>query len=139
MSELTLLIVKPDGVEKKLIGEVIHRVETKGYRIVAIDCVHFNKKEAEAFYEIHRGQPFFEKLVNYMCSGPSIPMVVEGEYVIEGVRALIGATDPSEAAEGTIRQQYAENVTINCVHASDSPETAKTEIGFFFSRKNLID
>ena len=139
MTELTLLNIKPDGVEKKLIGEIIRRVESKGYRILAIDRIQLTEKEAEAFYEIHRGKPFFNKLIDYMCSGPCVPMVVEGENVIEGIRTLIGVTDPQKAAEGTIRQEYGEDVTRNCVHASDGPETARMEIGFFFSRRNLLE
>ena len=138
MIERTLLNIKPDAVEKNLIGEIIQRVEKKGYRIVAIDKLRLTRQEAEAFYEVHRGKPFFNELVDFMSSGPCVPMVVEGENVIEGIRQLIGATDPSKAAKGTIRKDFAESITRNIVHASDGPETAKGEIGFFFSRRRLL-
>jgi len=138
MIERTLLNIKPDAVEKNLIGEIIQRVEKKGYRIVAIDKLRLTRQEAEAFYEVHRGKPFFNELVDFMSSGPCVPMVVEGENVIEGIRQLIGATDPSKAAKGTIRKDLAESITRNVVHASDGPETAKGEIGFFFSRRRLL-
>jgi len=138
MIERTLLNIKPDAVEKNLIGEIIQRVEKKGYRIVAIDRLRLTRQEAEAFYEVHRGKPFFNELVDFMSSGPCVPMVVEGENVIEGIRQLIGATDPSKAAKGTIRKDFAESITRNIVHASDGPETAKGEIGFFFSRRRLL-
>jgi len=138
MIERTLLNIKPDAVEKNLIGEIIQRVEKKGYRIVAIDKLRLTRQEAEAFYEVHRGKPFFNELVDFMSSGPCVPMVVEGENVIEGIRQLIGATDPSKAAKGTIRKDFAESITRNIVHASDGPETAKEEISFFFSRRRLL-
>jgi len=137
MPKWTLLNIKPDAVEKNIIGEIIRRVEDKGFRIVAIDKVQLEKNEAEAFYAAHKGKPFFEKLCDYICSGPCVPLVVEGEDVIKGVRDLIGSTDPAEAAEGTIRKDFALNGTINCVHASDSEEQAKIEINFFFSRHKL--
>lgn len=138
MVEQTLLNIKPDGVEKNLVGEIIRRIESSGYCVVAIDRIRLTKKEAETFYEIHHGKPFFEKLITYMCSGPCVPLVVEGENVIEGIRSLVGATDPQKAAQGTIRYEYGEDITRNCVHASDGPETAKIEIAFFFSRRELI-
>jgi len=138
MLEQTLLNIKPDAVERNLLGEIIRRVEEKGYCIVAIDKLQLTRREAEAFYEIHRGKPFFDELVDYMSSGPCVPMVVEGEDVIEGIRELIGATDPSKAAEGTIRRDFSESITRNSVHASDGPETAKEEIGFFFERRRLL-
>lgn len=138
MLERTLLNIKPDAVKRNLIGEIIRRVEKRGYRIVAIDKHLLTRKEAEAFYEIHKEKPFFDELVDFISSGPCVPMVVEGENVIEGIRELIGATDPSKAAEGTIRREFAESITKNSVHASDGPDTAKEEIGFFFCRKKLI-
>jgi len=139
MLERTLLNIKPDAVAKNLIGEIIRRVEQNGYRIVAIDKLLLSRKEAEVFYEVHRGKPFFNELVDFMSSGPCVPMVVEGEDVIEGIRELIGATDPSKAAEGTIRKDFGENITKNSVHASDGPETAEKEIGFFFGERRLVD
>jgi nucleoside-diphosphate kinase len=137
MTERTLLNIKPDAVERNLIGEIIRRVEAKGYRIVAIDKLWLTKQEAEAFYEVHRGKPFFDELTDYMSSGPCVPMVVEGKNVIAGIRELIGATDPAKADEGTVRGDFAESMTRNSVHASDGPETAKEEIGFFFERRKL--
>ena len=138
MLERTLLNIKPDAVEKNLIGEIIRRIEAKGYRILAIDKLQLSKREAEAFYEIHKGKPFFDELVAFISSGPCVPMVIEGENVIEGIRELIGATNPTEADDGTIRRDFAENITKNAVHASDGPDTAKVEIGFFFRRKQLL-
>ena len=134
----TLLNIKPDAVERNLIGEIIKRVEAKGYRIVAIDKLHLTRKEAEAFYAIHKGKPFFDELVAFISSGPCVPMVVEGENVIEGIRELIGATDPSKAAKGTVRSDFAESITKNSVHASDALETAREEIGFFFGRREFL-
>lgn len=139
MVERTLLNIKPDAVERNLIGEIIRRVEKRGYRIVAIDKLRLTRKEAEAFYEIHQGKPFFDELVDFISSGPCIPMVVEGENVIEGIRELIGATDPAKAADGTIRKDFAESITKNSVHASDARETAEVEIGFFFGHRRLLD
>ncbi len=138
MAERTLVNIKPDAVERNLIGEIIRRIEHRGYRIVAIDKLHLTKKEAGAFYDIHMGKPFFDELVDYMSSGACVPMVVEGEDVIEGIRELIGATDPAKAAEGTVRKDFAISLSKNSVHASDAPETAKQEISFFFGRRKLI-
>jgi len=138
MLERTLLNIKPDAVARNLIGEIIRRVEQNGYRIVAINKLFLSRKEAEVFYKVHRGKPFFNELVDFMSSGPCVPMVVEGENVIEGIRKLIGATDPSKAAEGTIRKDFGESITKNSVHASDGPETAEKEISFFFARRDLL-
>ena len=139
MAERTLLNIKPGAVERHLIGEIIKRVEEHGFRVVAIDKVRLCRHEAEAFYEVHRGKPFFEKLVDFMSSGPCVPIVIEGENAVAGLRELIGATDPHEAAEGTIRKEFAEDVTHNAVHASDSQESAEKEIAFFFARRCLLD
>jgi len=136
--ERTLLNIKPDAVERNLIGEILRRVEAKGYRIVALNKIWLSEREVEAFYEIHRDKPFFKDLVRFISSGPCIPCVVEGENVIEGIRDLIGATDPAKAAEGTVRRDFAESITRNSVHASDGPETAKTEIQFFFQARTLV-
>jgi nucleoside-diphosphate kinase len=138
MIERTLLNIKPDAVGKNLIGEIIKRVESKGYQILAIDKLCMTQKEAEVFYAIHRGKPFFKTLVRFMSSGPCVPIVVEGEGVIQGLRELIGDTDPSKAAPGTIRHCFAEDITKNSVHASDGEETAEKEIGFFFGQRGLI-
>ena len=138
MLERTLLNIKPDAVERNLIGEIIRRVEQKGYRIVAIDKLKLSREEVEAFYEIHKGKPFFNELVDFISSGPCVPMIVEGKNVIEGIRELIGATNPAQAAEGTVRKDFAKSITQNSVHASDAPETAKDEIAFFFGWRKLI-
>ena len=138
MAERTLVNIKPDAVERNLIGEIIRRIEHRGYRIVAIDKLRLTKKEAGVFYDIHMGKPFFDELIDYMSSGFCVPMVVEGEDVIEGIRELIGATDPAKAAEGTVRKDFAISLSKNSVHASDAPETAKREISFFFGRRKLI-
>ncbi len=136
--ERTLLNIKPDAVSRKLTGEIIRRIEDRGFRIIAMDRLELSKKEAEAFYRIHRDKPFFKDLVIFMSSGPCVPLVVEGENVIEGIRALVGATDPAKAAEGTIRRDFGESVTRNSVHASDGSETAREEISFFFSSRRLL-
>ena len=139
MVERTLLNIKPGAVQRNLVGEIIKRVEGHGYRILVIDKIRLCRHEAEAFYEVHRGKSFFEKLVDFMSSGPCVPMVVEGEDVVAGIRELIGSTDPKEAATGTIRKDLAEDVTHNAVHASDSIENAAAEIAFFFPQRRLLD
>ncbi len=138
MIERTLVNIKPDAVSKNLIGEIIKRIEIQGYRIVAIDRLTLSREEAEIFYAIHRDKAFFGDLIDLMVSGPCVPMVVEGERVITGIRSLIGSTDPAQAEAGTIRRDYGENVTRNVVHASDGPETARDEIRFFFSDRKFI-
>jgi nucleoside-diphosphate kinase len=139
MLERTLLNIKPDAVKRNLIGEIIRRVEARGFRIVALDKVRISRDQAKAFYKIHEGKPFFDELVEFISSGPCVPMVIEGEDVIEGIRDLIGATDPAKAAKGSIRSDFAENITRNAVHASDAPETAAQEIPFFFSGSRLVE
>ncbi len=137
MLEWTLLNIKPDAVERDLIGEILRRVEVAGYRIVALDKVQLDRGEAEAFYAIHRGKPFYDELCDYICSAPCVPVVVEGEHAIEGIRKLIGATNPAKAEKGTIRADLALDGTRNSVHASDSQKQARLEIHFFFSRHKL--
>jgi len=122
--ERTLSIVKPDGVEKHLIGEVIKRFEGRGLKVIGLKMISMNKKEAERFYAVHRGKPFFESLTTFMSSGPSVVIVLEGEEAISKTRELMGATDPKQAKEGTLRQQFAANIEKNVVHGSDAPETA---------------
>jgi nucleoside-diphosphate kinase len=136
--EMTLLNIKPDAVQRNGIGEIIRRVEAKGLRIAAITKCRLSRKDAEAFYAIHRGKPFFEELVAFMSSGPCVPMAVEGPNAIEGIRVLIGATDPKKAAPGTIRADFGRSITENSVHASDGPVTAPEEIAFFFSKRTLL-
>ena len=133
MKERTLSIIKPDGVRKNLIGEVIQRFEKNGLTPIAMKMLHLTKTEAEGFYAVHKGKPFFEGLTTFMSSGPIVVMILEGENAIEANRKLMGATNPAEADEGTIRRQYADNIEQNIVHGSDAPETAATEIAYFFN------
>ena len=130
--ERTLSIVKPDGVEKGLIGEVIKRFEDNGLQVIGLKMVKMSKREAEGFYEVHRGKPFFESLTTFMSSGPAVVMVLEGDNAIRRLRNLMGATNPQEAAEGTLRRQFGSNIERNVVHGSDAPDTAAFEIGYFF-------
>ena len=138
MAERTLVIIKPDAVEKKIIGEILKRFEARGFQIAAIDGVRLTRKQAEEFYAVHKSQPFYIRLVDFMISGTCFPMVIEGNGVIQGVRELIGDTDPATAGEGTIRREFATNVTVNCVHASDGPLSAEKEIAFFFDKRGLV-
>lgn len=132
-SEQTLSIIKPDGVQKNLIGEVLSRFEKGGLKILGIRMLRLTKKQTEEFYAVHRGKPFYEPLVAYMTSGPVVVSVLEGENAIQKNREIMGATDPKKAAPGTIRRDFAESIDANIVHGSDGPETARTEIRFFFS------
>ncbi|GAB4372508.1 MAG: nucleoside-diphosphate kinase [Deltaproteobacteria bacterium] len=137
-TQRTLSIVKPDGVRKGVIGEVIRRFEKEGIRIVAMRMLRLTKAEAEGFYAVHRERPFFGSLTEFMSSGPIVAMVLEGEDVIARNRAIMGATDPKKAAPGTIRADFAGNVEQNIVHGSDAPETAATEIRYFFSDLDIV-
>jgi nucleoside-diphosphate kinase len=134
----TLAIVKPDAVSQKSIGEVVKRLETAGFRIVGMKMVNLSPEKAGGFYAVHRERPFYQSLVQFMSSGPCVPIVLEGEKVIERLRALMGATDPAKAAEGTIRKDLASNVEKNVIHGSDSEASASTEIPFFFSQYELL-
>jgi nucleoside-diphosphate kinase len=134
----TLAIIKPDGVRQKSIGEVIKRLEAAGFRIVGMKLVQLDAKQAGSFYAVHRERPFYQSLIQFMISGPIVPMVLEGENAIERLRTLMGATDPAKAAEGTIRKDLASNVEQNVIHGSDSDATAAAEIPFFFSRYELL-
>ena len=131
--ERTLSIVKPDGVQKHLIGEVIRRFEGAGLKVVALKMIWMDKKEAEGFYAVHRGKAFYESLTTFMSSGPAVVMVLEGEGAISKTRELMGATDPKQAKEGTLRRQFATNIERNVVHGSDAPETAAFEMKYFFN------
>ncbi|MFQ5586105.1 MAG: nucleoside-diphosphate kinase [Thermodesulfobacteriota bacterium] len=131
--ERTLSIVKPDGVKKNIIGEIIGRYEKAGLRIVALKMVHLTKKGAEGFYAVHRERPFFNDLIAFISSGPVVVMVVEGEEAIAKVREIMGATNPADAAPGTIRKDFATSIDENTVHGSDAPETAAFEISYLFS------
>ena len=130
--ERTLSIIKPDGLEKGIIGKIVSRFEEKGLKPVAMRMQHLSTKEAEGFYAVHRERPFFKDLVTFMTSGPVLLMVLEGEGAILKNREIMGATNPANAAEGTIRKDFATNVEKNTVHGSDSPENAKIEIAYFF-------
>ena len=131
-TERTLTIIKPDAVAAGHIGDIIKIFEANHFKIVAARLVNLTKKEAEGFYAVHRGKPFFESLTTFMSSGRALAMVLEGENVISRLREVMGATNPAKAAAGTIRHLYATNIEHNAVHGSDAPETAAYEIGYFF-------
>jgi nucleoside-diphosphate kinase len=131
--ERTLSIIKPDGVAKGVVGEIIRRFESAGLKIAAMKMIYLSKKEAEGFYAVHRGKPFYNSLTDFMSSGPCVVMILEGPQAIAKNRELMGATNPQNAAPGTIRKDFAANVEQNTVHGSDAPETAAYEIGYFFN------
>jgi nucleoside-diphosphate kinase len=135
--ERTLSIVKPDGVEKNLIGEVYRRFEQGGLRIIAAKMLHLSKEQAEGFYAVHKERPFYADLVSYMTSGPVVVQVLEGENAIGKNREIMGATNPTEADPGTIRADFASSIEENVVHGSDGPDTAAAEIAFFFDEAEL--
>ena len=134
----TLSIIKPDGVQRGLIGEVVKMLEQNNLDIVAMKMLHMTKKQAEGFYAVHRERPFFQNLTDFMSSGPAIVMVLEGENVIARYRELMGATNYKEAAEGTIRKAFATDIEKNIVHGSDAPETASFEISYFFNQFEIV-
>jgi nucleoside-diphosphate kinase len=136
--ERTLSIIKPDGVKRGLIGEVVKRLENSNLKIVAMKMIHMTKQQAQGFYDVHRQRPFFDSLTDFMSSGPAVVMVLEAENVIANYRELMGATDFRQAAEGTIRKEFATDIEKNVVHGSDSPETASFEISYFFNRFEII-
>ncbi|NVL90885.1 MAG: nucleoside-diphosphate kinase [Desulfobacterales bacterium] len=138
MKERTLSIIKPDGIARGLIGEVIKRFEQAGLKIVAMKMVRMSKEQAKEFYAVHKGRSYFEGLTDFMSSGPSVVMVLEADDVIARNRELMGATNYEEAAEGTIRREFATNERRNVVHGSDSPETAEFEIDYFFNAVELV-
>lgn len=135
--ERTLSIIKPDAVGKNHIGEIITRFEKAGLRVVAAKMQHLNKEQAESFYAVHAGRPFFNDLVAFMITGPVLIMVLEGEDAITKNRDIMGATDPKKAAPGTIRADFAKTIDENAVHGSDSPETARSEIAHFFKNDEI--
>lgn len=139
MVQRTLAILKPDCVRKNLIGKVIKRIEAEGFKLVALKLVKLESKTAGEFYTVHKERPFFYDLVSFMSSGPCVPMVLEKENAIEDFRKVIGATDPAKADEGTIRKMYADGKEQNIVHGSDALDTAKYEINYFFSAKELVE
>ena len=135
--ERTLSIIKPDGVQKNLIGEVYRRLEQAGLKVIAARMLHLSTAQAEAFYAVHRERPFYRDLVNYMTTGPVIAQVLEGENAIETHRRIMGATDPKKADAGTIRKDFAASIEENVVHGSDAAETARQEISFFFAQADI--
>ena len=135
--ERTLSIIKPDGVSRGVIGEVIRRFEANKIKIVAMKMIYMTKAQAQGFYAVHKERPFFGSVTDFMSSGPSVVMVLEGENVIAKNRELMGATDFRKAAEGTIRRDFATDIEKNVVHGSDAPETAAFEISYFFSRLEI--
>jgi nucleoside-diphosphate kinase len=136
--ENTLSIIKPDAVAKNVIGKIVDRFESNGLKIAAMKKVQLSQADAEAFYAVHASRPFFGDLVKFMISGPVVVMVLEGENAVAKNRELMGATNPKEAAKGTIRADFAESIDANAVHGSDSLENAKIEIDFFFARREIL-
>ena len=137
--ERTLSIIKPDGVKKNVIGEVVKRFEAKGLRPVAMRMMHLSKKDAEGFYAVHSERPFFNDLTDFMSSGPCLVMALEGPDAIKKNRELMGATNPADADKGTIRADFADSIDNNVVHGSDAPETAAVEISYFFNAMEVCD
>lgn len=136
--EKTLSIVKPDGVRKNVIGEVLARFEKNGLKVSALKMIHLSKEEARGFYIVHKERPFYNSLTEFMSEGPIVVMVLSGENAIPKVRDIMGATDPKKAAPGTIRADFASDIERNIVHGSDSPESAAYEIPFFFSALEVM-
>jgi nucleoside-diphosphate kinase len=134
----TLSIIKPDGVGRGLIGDVVKRLESAGIKIKAMKMLHMTKKQAEGFYAVHKERPFFASLTDFMSSGPAVAMILEGEEVIATYRQLMGATHYKEAAEGTIRRDFATDIEKNVVHGSDSPESADFEMNYFFNSFEIV-
>jgi nucleoside-diphosphate kinase len=136
--ERTLCIMKPDCVRKNLQGEVLARIQKAGFKVLGMKQLRLTKEEAGAFYAVHKGRPFYDGLVEFMTSGPCVPVALEKENAVADYRTLIGATDPKDAAEGTVRKLYADNKGENIVHGSDSAENGKIEVAFFFAESELI-
>ena len=137
--EQTLSIIKPDGVQKNLIGEIYSRFEKTGLQIVAVKMLHLSREQAEGFYAVHRERPFFNDLVSYMTSGPVVVQALQGEDAVNKNRQVMGATDPAKADEGTIRAEFAESIEENIVHGSDAAETAAQEIAYFFGDNGICE
>ena len=135
--ERTLSIIKPDAVAKNVIGEIYSRFEKAGLKVIAAKMAHLSRNDAEGFYAVHNGRPFFRDLVEFMISGPMMILVLEGDGAIAKNRDLMGATDPKKADKGTIRADFARSIDANAVHGSDAPETAATEIAFFFPQSHV--
>jgi nucleoside-diphosphate kinase len=138
MAERTLAIIKPDAVRAGVAGEIIAQIQQAGFRILGMKLIRLNEDQAGAFYAVHRERPFYRELVRYMSSGPVVPMALEKVNAVADFRTLIGATDPAEAAEGTIRKRFGRSKGENAIHGSDSPENARAEIAFFFAESELV-
>lgn len=138
MIERTFSIIKPDAVARNLSGEILAMIQQSGLRVKALKMIHLTRSQAEGFYAVHKERPFFDSLVEYMCSGPVVCSILEGEDAIRRYRDLMGATNPANAAEGTIRKKYAESIEANSVHGSDAPETAAFEMGYFFNALEIV-
>ncbi len=136
--EFTLAIVKPDAVSRGLTGKILAHLEEQGFRIRGLRMLRLTEEQAREFYAVHRERPFYESLVRFMTSGPVVPVLLERENAIAGLREVIGATDPAEAAPGTVRALYAESKERNAIHASDAPETARREAAFFFAASDVL-
>jgi nucleoside-diphosphate kinase len=134
----TLALIKPRAYKQNLVGPILHTICSNGFYVLAIKSVRLSKTEAETFYAVHKGKPFFETLVDFMSSGPVVAVALEKDHAVSDLRKLLGATDPFEATEGTIRKAFGESKTKNAVHGSDSDENAEKEISFFFSSSELI-
>ncbi len=137
--ERTLMLIKPDAVKKGVEGKIIAHVQEKGFKLLALKKLKLTKEQAKQFYIVHKDRPFYDELCEFMSSGPIVAMVWEGENAISRIREIMGATNPEEAAEGTLRKLYGTNVGENAVHGSDSPESASVEIPFFFSRLEIVE
>jgi nucleoside-diphosphate kinase len=139
MSNKTIAIIKPDAVAKNVIGEIVSKITQAGFKINGIKLIKLSEKQAGAFYEIHKERPFYGELIEYMTSGPVVPISLEKENAVEDFRKLIGATNPAEAEDGTIRKLYGAGIEANAIHGSDSDENATIETNFFFSRSELVN
>jgi nucleoside-diphosphate kinase len=138
MSQRTLTIIKPDAVGAGNAGKILAHLEGEGFRILALRRLHLSRDQARAFYEVHRERPFYDSLVEFMTSGPVVAAALERDDAVAGLRRVMGATNPAEAEPGTVRALYASSIEKNAIHGSDSPENAVIELGFFFSRAELI-
>ena len=138
MKERTLCIIKPDAVEQNVAGNILAMIQKAGFKILAMKMLRLTPAQAGAFYEIHKDKPFYQDLINYMTSGPIIPVALEKENAVEDYRKLIGSTNPENADEGTVRKLYGSSIERNAVHGSDSPENGIIEVNFFFSRAEIV-
>ena len=138
MRQRTLCLIKPDAVSRNLVGAVLQAIEAEGLEVCALRMIHFTRAQAEGFYAVHRERPFFESLTTYMCSGPLMACVLEGENAVARYRTLMGATNPADAVEGSLRKRFAQSLECNSVHGSDSPESATCEIAYLFSACDIV-